>query len=145
MALPLLLGCGMTAAWAAWTSMPDLTDTLVTLTRDPHLFIVVSVHMQRLKRFAIFMYSKGCGAAGVKAARHQLFTTGSNILENTPPTQAILPRMYRQISIGIKLRRSSRIFLASVGLAEGWQQYMATTIVLRRDERHGDRQGEQIA
>ena len=34
-----LFGCGKKTAWAAWTSMPDLTDTLVALTRDPHLFI----------------------------------------------------------------------------------------------------------
>ena len=36
--------------------------------------------MQRVKRFVIFMYSKGRGASVV--------TTGSKLLENIPPTQA---------------------------------------------------------
>ena len=64
------LGCGKKTAWAAWTSIPDLTDTLVALTHDPDLFSLQSVHMQRIERFFILMYSKACSAAGVNAARH---------------------------------------------------------------------------
>ena len=70
--------------------MPDLTDILVALTHDPDLFRLESVHMQRIERFVIVMYSKGCSATGVNAARHQLFTTGCKMLENIPPTQATL-------------------------------------------------------
>ena len=84
------LGCGKKTAWAAWTSIPDLTDTLVALTHDPDLFMLESVHKQRLQYFVLVLYSKGCSAAGVNAARHQLFTTGSKMLENIPPTQAEL-------------------------------------------------------
>ncbi|KAJ8396483.1 hypothetical protein AAFF_G00017890 [Aldrovandia affinis] len=84
------LGCGKKTAWAAWTSIPDLTDTLVALTHNPDLFSLESVHMQRIERFVILMYSKECGAAGVNEARHRLLTTGSRSLESIPPTQAAL-------------------------------------------------------
>ena len=77
-------------AWAAWRSIPDLTNTLVALTNTPDLFSLESVHMQNIERFVVLMYSKGCGAAGVNEARHCLFTTGSRSLENLPPTQAAL-------------------------------------------------------
>jgi hypothetical protein len=46
--------------------------------------------MQHLERFVIVMYSNGCSAAGVNAARHLLFTTGSKLLEKFTPTQATL-------------------------------------------------------
>ena len=39
------LGCGKKTNWAAWTNMPDLTDTLVALTRDLDLFTLEYVHM----------------------------------------------------------------------------------------------------
>ncbi|KAL8561604.1 hypothetical protein ACOMHN_024839 [Nucella lapillus] len=84
------LGCGKKTAWAEWTSIPDLTDTLVALTHDPDLFSLESVHMQRLERFVIVMYSKGCSAADVNTARYQLFSTGCKLLEKLPPTQAAL-------------------------------------------------------
>ena len=84
------LGCGKKTAWAAWTSLLDLTDTLVALTEDPTLFSIDSVHMQRIVRFVVLMYSKGCGVARVNEVRHRLFTNGSRSLENLPPTQAAL-------------------------------------------------------
>ena len=58
------LGCGKKTAWAAWASIPEVTDTLVTLTQDPDLFTLESVHMRRIERFVVLMYSKGCGADG---------------------------------------------------------------------------------
>ena len=78
-----LLGCCKKTALAAWSSIPDLTDTLVALTLDPHLFIVGSVHMQSLEHFVIFMYSKGCSATGV-IIRHKLFTTGCKFHSTLP-------------------------------------------------------------
>lgn len=84
------LGCGKKTAWAAWTNIPDLTDTLLALTRNPDMFSIESVHMKVIERFVVLMYSKGCGAVGVNEARHHLFTTGSKLLDNIPPTQAAL-------------------------------------------------------
>ena len=84
------LGCGKKTAWAVWNSFPDLTDTLVALTLNPNMFVIESIHMQRIERFVVLMYSKGCGAAGVNEARLRLFTSGTKSLESIPPTQAAL-------------------------------------------------------
>ena len=65
------LGCGKKTAWAACTSIPDLTDTYVALTHDPDLFSLESIHMQRIERVVIVMYSKGCSAAG--AGKHPTY------------------------------------------------------------------------
>ena len=75
--------------------------------------------MQNIERFALHMYSKGCGAAGVNEAGHRLFTTGSRSLETIP-----LPKLHcssmsserycRQVSTGIRQPRSSLKFLTSV-------------------------------
>ena len=84
------LGCGKKTAWAVWNSFPDLIDTLVALTLNPNMFDIESIHMQRIERFVVLMYSKGCGAAGVNEARLRLFTSGTKSLESIPPTQAAL-------------------------------------------------------
>ena len=84
------LGCGKKTAWAAWKGTPSLTETMVTLTEDPHSFTLESVHMQRIERFVVLMYSKTCGSATVDDARCHLFSTGSRSLENIPPTRAAL-------------------------------------------------------
>ena len=73
-----------------WNSFPDLFDTLVALTLNPNMFGIESIHMQRIERFVVLMYSKGCGAAGVNEARLRLFTSGTKSLESIPPTQAAL-------------------------------------------------------
>ena len=84
------LGCGKKTAWAVWNSFPDLTDTLVALTLNPNMFGIESIHMQRIKRFVVLMYSKWCGSSGVNEAKLRLFTSGTKSLENIPQTQAAL-------------------------------------------------------
>ena len=84
------LGCGKKTAWASWQNTPGLTETLVALTNEPNHFSLESLHMQKLERFVVIMYSKGCGLAKVNEARHRLFTSGKKSLENIPPTQAAL-------------------------------------------------------
>ena len=80
------LGCGKKTAWAAWASLPNLTDTLIELTQYPHRFTLESGYMTIIERFIVIMYSKGCGAKSVNEARHHLFTTGQKTLDNIPPT-----------------------------------------------------------
>jgi hypothetical protein len=46
--------------------------------------------MQRIERYVVLMYSKGCGVARVNETKHRRFTNGSKSLENLPPTQAAL-------------------------------------------------------
>ena len=84
------LGCGKKTAWAVWNSFLDLTDTLVALTLNPNMFGIESIHMQRIERFVVLMYSKRCGAAGVNEAILRVFTSGTKSLESIPPTQAAL-------------------------------------------------------
>ena len=57
---------------------------------NPDSFTMDSIHMERLERFHVLMYSKSCSAAMVNEARRQLFSRGSRSLEGIPPTQAAL-------------------------------------------------------
>ena len=84
------LGCGKKTAWASWQNTPGLTETLLALTNAPSCFSLGSLHMQKLERFVVIMYSKGCGLAKVNEARHRLFTSGKTTLENIPQSQAAL-------------------------------------------------------
>ena len=84
------LGCGKKTSWAVWNSFPDLIDTLVALTLNPNMFGIESIHMQRIERSMVLMYSKGCCAAGVNEGRLRLFTSGTKSLESIPPTQSAL-------------------------------------------------------
>ena len=81
------LGCGKKTVWAVWNNFPDLIDTLVALTLNPNMFGIEFIHMQRIERFVVLMYSKGCCAAGVNEARLRMFTSGTKLLESVPPTQ----------------------------------------------------------
>jgi len=74
-----LTGCVKKTAWAAWKSTLSLTETMLTLTEDPHSFTLESVHMQRIEWFVVLMYSKTCSSA-----------TGSRSLKNIPPIRAAL-------------------------------------------------------
>ena len=71
-------------------NMPGLTETLLALTNAPSCFSLESLHMEKLERFVVVMYSKGCGLAKVNEARHRLFTSGKKTLESIPPSQAAL-------------------------------------------------------
>ena len=84
------LGCGKKTAGASWPNTPGLTETLLALTNDPSCFSLGSLHMQKLERFVVITYSKGCGLAKVNEARHRLFTSGKTTLGNTPPSRAAL-------------------------------------------------------
>lgn len=85
-----LLGCGKKTAWAAWQSMPEMTDVLNTIMESPETFAIDSAHMKKLERFHVLMYSKTCSAATVNEARKDLFSHGARSLEAIPPTQAAL-------------------------------------------------------
>ena len=47
------LVCGKERVWAAWTSTPELTDTLVALTHTPAFFCFDSEQMQHTERFVV--------------------------------------------------------------------------------------------
>ena len=64
------LGIGKKTAWAAWQAYPDLTETLLTLSDDPTLLTLDSIHMARLERWVVAMYIK---------------SSGTRTLDHTPP------------------------------------------------------------
>ena len=66
-------GCGKNTAWASWQNTPGLTETLLPLTNTPSCFRIGSLHMQKLERFVVITYSKGCGLAKVNEARSSFY------------------------------------------------------------------------
>ena len=84
------LGIGKKTAWAAWDAYPQLTDTLLALSDEPDLISLDSIHMERLERWTVIMYSKSCGCSRVNDARRQFFSHGKCTLEKIPPTQEAL-------------------------------------------------------
>ncbi|MES9882214.1 MAG: hypothetical protein ABW185_15180 [Sedimenticola sp.] len=84
------LGVGKKTAWAVWDIYPDITNTWVALATNPAELKLDTVHMARIERFVVLLYSKTCGAGSVNEARKLLFTHGCRSLETIPPTQAAL-------------------------------------------------------
>ena len=72
-------------ACAAWQAYPNLTETLLTLSDDPTLLTLYSIHMARLERWTVVMYSKSSGCSRVNDVRRQLFTHGTRTLDHIPP------------------------------------------------------------
>ena len=70
---PSFLGIGKKTVWAAWHAYPDLTETLLTLSDDPTLLTLDSIHMARLERWTVVMYSKSSGCSRVNDVRRHLF------------------------------------------------------------------------
>ena len=85
-----LIWTGKTLCWGVWDLVPDLTETLITIQSDPLQFSLNSVHMERLERFFILLYSKTCGQMRVNKARSYLFQTSARSLDRMPPSQAAL-------------------------------------------------------
>ena len=52
---------------------------------DPTLLILDSIHMARLERWTVVMYSKSSGCSRVNDVRRQLFTHGTRTLDHIPP------------------------------------------------------------
>ena len=61
------LGYGKRSAWAAWEATPELTETLVAITLEPEQ-MKLDVHVKRLERMVVIMYSKSCGSSRVDEA-----------------------------------------------------------------------------
>ena len=75
-----LLGIGKKTALSTWQCMPELTETFLNLTQDPHTFSMDTDDMKQLERFTVLMYSRSCSATSVDEARLQLFTHGLRTL-----------------------------------------------------------------
>ena len=71
-------------------------ETLLTLSEDPMLLTLDSIHMASLERWTVVMYSKSSGCSRVNDVRRQLFTHGTRTLDHIPPTQEALLQHAKQ-------------------------------------------------
>ena len=81
---------GKVIAWNTWDLVPGLTDTLIAIQSNPHLFTRDSIHIERLERWFVLMYSKSCGQSLVNKARVAMFKSGVRLLDRLPPTHEAL-------------------------------------------------------
>ena len=77
-----MFGVGKKTAWNAWATFLEVTNTFIAITQDPTSLTLDSLHMQRLERLTVLMYSKNC--------RSTMFTVGLKPLESIRPTQHAL-------------------------------------------------------
>jgi len=85
-----MFGIGKKIAWKAWANFPEVTETFIAITQDPTSLRVDSLHMRRLERLTVLMYSKMCSANSDNEARKLMFTHGLKALDCIPPTQQAL-------------------------------------------------------
>ena len=85
-----MMGIGKKTAWNAWVNFPEATTTFTAITQDPASLTLDSLHMRRLERLTVLMYSKNCAAQSVNEARKLMFTQGLKSLDSIPPTQNAL-------------------------------------------------------
>ena len=71
-------------------NFPDATTTFTAITQDPASLTLDSLHMRRLERLTVIMYSKNCAAQSVNEARKLMFTHGLKSLDSIPLTQNAL-------------------------------------------------------
>ena len=122
---PSFLGIGKKTAWAAWQAYADLTETLLTLSDDPTLLTLDSIHMARLECWTVVMYSKSSGCSMVNDVRRQLFTHGTRTLDHThththPTQEALLQHAKRVLYQAGYIWRHARQRPQDVPDASAW-------------------------
>jgi len=85
-----MFGTGKKTAWKAWANFSEVTETFIAITQDPTSLKLDSLHMRRLQRLTVLIYSNMCSANSVNEARKLMFTHGLKALECIPPTQQVL-------------------------------------------------------
>jgi len=88
-------GHGKRTAWAVWTALPALTQTLVDLSTAP--IHVDEDHMHTIEKFFILLYDRTSTSTDVDKARCKLFAKNSNV-QLIPPTIKCRPQAARPTS-----------------------------------------------
>ena len=81
-----MLGIGKKTAWNAWNAYPKVTNASVAIIQDPSSLILDSLHMRRLERWIVLVYSNNCDAELPKDAMNVMFTHSLKSLDYIPPT-----------------------------------------------------------
>ena len=85
-----MLGIGEKSEWKAWMNFPEVTAKIISLTENPQELTEDSLHMQRIEKLTVLMYTKNCSSVTVNAAQRHMFIFNLRSLENIPPTKAAL-------------------------------------------------------
>ena len=85
-----MLGIGKKTAWNAWNAYPEVINTFVAIIQDPSSLTLDSLHIRRLERWTVLMYSKNCDAELLNDAWKVMFTHSLKSLDYIPPTQHAL-------------------------------------------------------
>ncbi|KAL8620009.1 hypothetical protein ACOMHN_015291 [Nucella lapillus] len=85
-----MFGIGKKTAYNAWMAFPEVTDTLVALTNNPSLLTTDPIHMRRLERWTVLMYSKNCVMFSINDARQFMFSIHLKSMDAIPPTHHAL-------------------------------------------------------
>ena len=79
---------GKKSAWLTWDVCPEASDVFAKLSHYPPM--VEDDDLEILEKFVVTMYDRSSTAAGVDAARLELFARKQRPYEAIPPTQAAL-------------------------------------------------------
>ena len=85
-----MCGIGKKTAWGAWKCYPEVTETMMELINDPEILTENGIHMERIEKFTVMMYSKSCSKNTVNEARVSMFQHNLKSLDRIPPTRAAL-------------------------------------------------------
>ena len=119
-----MYGIGKKTAWSIWSRLPELTQTMITLTENPDEFTEDSVHMAVIEKFTVLMYNKTSSKSTVNEARQFLFTHKLKSLESIPPTKAALFQHTKRavlVSSFIWHRANQRILSIPDPSVYGWE------------------------
>jgi len=77
-----MMGIGKKTAWNALVNFTKATTTFTAITQDPARLTLDSLHMSRLERLTVLMFSKNCAAQSVNEASKLMFTHGLKSLDS---------------------------------------------------------------
>jgi len=80
---------GKKSAWATWLAWPEITKTLIALSKQASSELPEDI-MEKLERYFVLLYSRTSDDESVNSARLSLFCQMSRLTDNIPPTRAAL-------------------------------------------------------
>jgi len=86
-------GHGKRTAWAVWTVLPELTQTLTLLSNAPDRIDVDAMHT--IERFITLLYDRTSTEIDIDKARRKLFAKKGNV-QLIPPTREALEQHVRR-------------------------------------------------
>ena len=86
---------GKKSAWATWLVWPEITETLIALSKQTSSELPEDI-MEKLERYIVILYSRTSDDESVNSARLSLFCQMSRPIDNIPPTRVVLEQHTRR-------------------------------------------------